>query len=493
MSTIPIREIRRLLDRFHDAELDRFCQENFYEVYNNFSRGMRKDEKITFLLDHVIRNNSAKFLLSVLNNSSTYFSPIGHESRLERENIEFNYIKLQLQLIGSRKMRVRGIDVPGGGTPLLDIELPYSANELKAILKAIDVGEYIPSRFKLEYSQSLKELGLLVGNHLHTDLYKMVGRNLFDAIFRDEILSSLQIAQQKGSVICQLLFDPDDVVLSQYPWELIHDGKMFMLPQKSGMEMVRCINISNPVRKLNFGLPLRILYVAPRPKDANYLPLEYEKQSIEMGLVQLLEHDFAQVKKLSSPTFIELEKELGLKNYHILHFDGHGSYSKICPNCHLEHYPSESICRRCKEPIDQEPAYGYLHFESSTGTLDKLNIDGLNAVIANAGIQLIVLTSCNSSVAKDSSILNGIAPGLLQANIPAIIGMQGSPTVEAMNLFVSRFYSELSKGKRIPEAVNSGRLAIFHLKPPAWFMPTVFLRTPANDSVTLHTKNQKGD
>lgn len=491
MSTIPIREIRQILDRFHDAELDRFCQENFYEVYNNFSRGMRKDEKITFLLDHVIRNNSANFLLSALNNSATHFSPVGYESRLERDN--FNYIKLQLQLIESKKMRVRGIDVPGGGTPLLDIELPYSAVELKAILKAIDVGEYIPSRFRSEYSQSLKKLGLLVGNHLHSDLYKMIGRNLYQVIFRDEILSSLKIAQQQGSVICQLLFDPDDIVLSQYPWELIHDGKMFMLPQKSGMEMVRCINISNPIQNLNLELPLGILYIAPRPKDADYLPFDYEKQSIELGLTQLLERDLVQVKKLSPSTYVALEKELSFKKFHILHFDGHGSYSKVCPSCNLEHYPSEPICRRCGEPIDKEPAYGYLHFENNTGTLDKINIDDLNALMVNAGIQLIVLTSCNSSVAKHSSILNSIAPGLLQANIPAIIGMQGSPTAEAMNLFVSKFYSELSKGKRIPEAVNSGRLAIFRLKPPAWFMPTVFLRTPVNDSVTLSNKNQKGD
>jgi DNA repair exonuclease SbcCD ATPase subunit len=49
-------QIRRLLNTaFDDPGLDAFCLDYFYDVFNHFSRGMRKDEKITLLLDHCRR------------------------------------------------------------------------------------------------------------------------------------------------------------------------------------------------------------------------------------------------------------------------------------------------------------------------------------------------------------------------------------------------------------------------------------------------------
>ncbi len=49
-------KLRRQLNQvFDDAELDAFCMDNFPQVYDKFSRGMRKDEKITLLLDYCRR------------------------------------------------------------------------------------------------------------------------------------------------------------------------------------------------------------------------------------------------------------------------------------------------------------------------------------------------------------------------------------------------------------------------------------------------------
>ncbi|MFX1412105.1 MAG: SUMF1/EgtB/PvdO family nonheme iron enzyme, partial [Promethearchaeota archaeon] len=51
--TWDIAVLRQLLnDAFDDPELDAFCLEQFPKVYDKFSRGMRKDEKITLLLDY---------------------------------------------------------------------------------------------------------------------------------------------------------------------------------------------------------------------------------------------------------------------------------------------------------------------------------------------------------------------------------------------------------------------------------------------------------
>jgi hypothetical protein len=78
---------------------------------------------------------------------------------------------------------------------------------------------------------------------------------------------------------------------------------------------------------------------------------------------------------------------------------------------------------------------------------------------------------------EGTSIFNGVAPGLIQAGIPAVVGMQGSPPVETMVRFVERMYAMLASGKRLPEAVNAGRLAIYRDEPISWFMPVVYLRS----------------
>jgi len=45
----------RLNQAFDDPGLDAFCLDHFPKVYDKFGRGMRKDEKITLLLDYCRR------------------------------------------------------------------------------------------------------------------------------------------------------------------------------------------------------------------------------------------------------------------------------------------------------------------------------------------------------------------------------------------------------------------------------------------------------
>jgi hypothetical protein len=51
--TTDIRRLRLLLERVPDVELESFVLDNFSSVYDRFSRGMRRDEKINLLLNYV--------------------------------------------------------------------------------------------------------------------------------------------------------------------------------------------------------------------------------------------------------------------------------------------------------------------------------------------------------------------------------------------------------------------------------------------------------
>lgn len=52
-------DLRQHLARFDDVGIDKVCLDYFPEVYDQFSRGMRRDEKINNLLDHCRRHSGA--------------------------------------------------------------------------------------------------------------------------------------------------------------------------------------------------------------------------------------------------------------------------------------------------------------------------------------------------------------------------------------------------------------------------------------------------
>ena len=385
-------------------------------------------------------------------------------------------LKLQLLQRQPNKIEIRGIGVPGGGLPKAQVDLPYSLDELPAILKALDVGEYIEARFKSEYKQALERLGLLNNNRLHPNFHAIVGQKLYHALFTGEILTEFAIAERASQPIaCQLGFDPQDVILAQFPWELIHDGSLHRVPIRGGVELTRYVTLADPPEPLETQLPLRILFISPRPRDDD--PLRVQASALLDGLESLREGGQLTWKQLDPPTWEALEECLYDETFDIIHFDGHGSFARVCPACTKAHYPSSQTCVRCSADMSDSAPQGYLHFEDGGQGLDRVSVEDMKLVLANSQTHLVFLSACGTGVVKGVSVFNGIAPGLIQIGIPAVVAMQGSPPDASSMRFVERFYGSLAKGKRVPEAVNGGRRAIFRSRPLAWFMPVVYLRS----------------
>jgi len=69
--TQPIQQstpatLRSCLDRLDDVEIETLCMDHFPQVYDKFSRGLRRDEKINLLLDHCRRHHDAAARLADL-------------------------------------------------------------------------------------------------------------------------------------------------------------------------------------------------------------------------------------------------------------------------------------------------------------------------------------------------------------------------------------------------------------------------------------------
>jgi len=68
-----VKNIRQLLDNaFTDEDLMIFTQNYFYDVYNSFSSGQPKSQKVMILLDYVLRRMQLDKLLEVLKSETPY-------------------------------------------------------------------------------------------------------------------------------------------------------------------------------------------------------------------------------------------------------------------------------------------------------------------------------------------------------------------------------------------------------------------------------------
>lgn len=385
---------------------------------------------------------------------------------------------LQLLRQGENEMTVRGVAVPGGGQPRATVPLPYTLTQLPAILKALDVGAYAPKRFKSAYVEALTDLGLLHENRLPPDFHVKVGQTLYQALFAGEIGDELRQAQRSGQpILCQLQFDPEDVILTQFPWELIHNTIHFC--EMLDITVTRSVAFATPPPELKLTPPMRLLLISPRPKGEEALILQ--ETAVQTGMAALMDAGQVAYQTLNPPTWAALTKKLRHEKFDIVHFDGHGSFARECPVCAIAHYPSQEKCVNCQADMRKAKPQGYLHFEDAQGELDRVNLSDMQTALAKSGAQMVFLSACRSGVTHGVSVFNGIAPALIRLGIPVVVAMQASPPDGSSTLFVQEFYESLVKEEKvkIEVAVGNGRRAIFRPQagePVSWFMPVVYLR-----------------
>ena len=112
------------------------------------------------------------------------------------------------------------------------------------------------------------------------------------------------------------------------------------------------------------------------------------------------------------------------------------------------------------------------------GSHDVLWASELADMLKDKGIKLVVLNSCQTSQSDSRSFeASGVATTLIQAGIPAVIGMQLSIDDAAAIKFSTRFYDALAEGDRLEEALVKGRRAMLSMDTSQyWGVPTLYMR-----------------
>ncbi len=389
-------------------------------------------------------------------------------------------VRFQVQLTrrGARRLEVRALDTPAG-QPRARGRLPYTPEELYVVLKALRLGRYDPARFSPAQRDLLAKTGLLIASdRLAPDLLARVGQALYRALLPGEVGAAFQMALnsargEKAAVALQVRFDEDAVELADYPWELLYHRRP-LLPSRA-VEMVRYISYAEAVTPLAVEPPLRLLYLQARPSDQPPLP-DAEQAAVRGALGALEGEGLLRVDAPAAGTFDALLDHVEAHPVHIVHFDGHGVFGRLCPACGALNAARMARCGAagCGQPLQAVPPLGYLAFEGPAGGTDLVSSAQLGTLLYNSPVRLAVLSACWSGAVGGETLFGGTAPALVQAGLPAVVATQLPIGVEAAVRFAQGFYRALGRFETVPAAVNAGRARL--LKSDEWFIPTLYLR-----------------
>lgn len=298
---------------------------------------------------------------------------------------------------------------------------------------------------------------------------KAWGRKLFDAIFGGtegtNVYRSLMDAAADDEQRCLLTIGATDPQILVQPWEMLRDKRGPLTFQ--GVTIRRQLRGAGPRNQPTLKFPLRVLLIVSRPSDVSFIDPRNSIKPLLDTLDDLppgqLDIDFC-----DPPTISQLERMISEANkarqpYHIVHFDGHGTY--------LPH-----------------TGVGALAFENDDGKTVLVAGSTLGDIMVQRKVPLVLLEACRSSDLSDQPVFGSVAPALLESGVISVIAFSHSIHVEAARLFVERFYDELADSLTIGQALEKARSKLraapdrwLHLGPNAetiqlqdWFVPQLY-------------------
>ena len=332
----------------------------------------------------------------------------------------------------------------------------------------------------------------LLGPTAGTELLERVGTLLFDVLNRpgiaalwkqerDAAWASRVQAEQAHRPALRLLLDIRDPGLRLLPWELLRTGPN-ALAQQSWWPVMRWRAGETPTPETGtLPWPFRVLVVigcrdddkAIQWRDEIWAVLESVKQlrreaAAEGEEIDLLWHKIdVEFFECRLPQRLKdhdvgpkeaLEQRINEFKPHVLHYLGHG-------------VPGAGA---------QKP--GLKLFDARTEVLDDelLTTKELYGWLAGAPPRLAIINACRSANLPELEGAWAIADALVDAEVAAVVAMQGDVRGDAAARFATGLYVALTRGMTIDTAVVEGRKRMLTVAPDDerdWALPSLVLRT----------------
>ncbi len=278
-----------------------------------------------------------------------------------------------------------------------------------------------------------------------------VGKKMHDFLFPSAVekifFANRQSMRDQGKGL-RIRLRVDAPELSALPWEYCYADEFLAL--KRDTPLVRYIPQPFAGQELDAPNPMKVLVAIAAPKDQAPLSVKQEESRIRKTLAFL--GDRVQLAVIANATASKLQGALAARP-HILHFIGHGT---------VENGRSSII------------------LEDSTGNSAPLDADQMMYLMGNTGVKVVILNACKTAKQDTRNAILGVAPALVQAEIPAVIAMQFNVPDKTALGFTRDLYRFLVSGFPLDTAVTEMRIGAFIGAGDRYFwgIPVLFMRAP---------------
>jgi hypothetical protein len=344
---------------------------------------------------------------------------------------------------GGYQMRV--VASPAGEA-YADFALPFTDQDLEILVLKV-LGSVGRARRKARRIESHERR-----------LLEDFGGQLFQAAFsgpiRDRLDQSLAMAESEDAGLRIRLRLPP--ALANIPWEYLYDresgGFVSLSPETA---LVRYVEMPRPARPFPVSPPLRILAMISAPNDVPELQGDDEWDKLNTALSDLTDQGMVQVNRLEAGTLSALQRPLRQREYHVLHFVGHGVY-------------------------DEDAQDGALALEGESGSTRLVTGRDLGMMLKGSrSLRLVVLNACEGARSARDDPFGGVAQALVRQGIPAVIAMQFEISDPAALVFSQSFYQGIADDLPVDVAMVEARKAMFAAGHEVeWATPVLYLRSP---------------
>lgn len=339
-------------------------------------------------------------------------------------------------------------------TPFIDLEIRIFPREEYGYPVSITLGE-----------QSTFPRGFLPDSVLSWDTSSNIptdGSQLFEILFSDPVLREAWAecrgrAPQRRIRLCIEEAAPE---LHPLPWELLQE-RSTILSASASTPFSRYLPAPQPWGSPVKSHPIRILAILSSPADLdtyNLSPLDLEAEQKNLKAALCEAGTGIQIDFLEPPiTLTRLEEALHVSpqqsGYHILHYLGHGEFSK-----------------RREQAI--------LYLENDDGNAQKTSDDALINMLARQQIcpSLVFLAACESTTRSTTNAFLGLGPKLVTAGVPAVVAMQNKVTMQTARQTSNKFYLHLVEDGVVDVALNAARSSLISAERPDFAVPVLFMR-----------------
>jgi CHAT domain-containing protein len=247
-------------------------------------------------------------------------------------------------------------------------------------------------------------------------------------------------------------------MLAPYPWEYVYvdragggDGMDGFLSLDPRVAILRHEVLAAPGVLPPLIGDIKMVAALASPAGLPQLKLEKERADLEEAFKA---QGGIKPRFLSDVTLDELQ--VAMPGAGIFHFAGHGAFDRK-----MSDFPGIYTGEGALALFDQNvPA-------------EQLGIN-----LRGNGVRLAVLGGCETGRRDEISVWSGIAPALVKAEIPAVVGNQYPISDKCAIAFSRQFYRALVGGLPVERAVSAGRIAAYNADKASrdWGVPVLYLR-----------------